>query len=75
MFAALFPGQGSQKIGMGRAFAEGSAAARAVFDRAEAALPGLLTTIWEGPEDALRLTESQQPALLAVSAARVAGSR
>ena len=75
MFAALFPGQGSQKVGMGRAFAEASAAARAVFDRAEAALPGLLDTIWEGPEEALRLTENQQPALLAVSAAAWAAWR
>ncbi|ADR36823.1 (Acyl-carrier-protein) S-malonyltransferase [Oceanithermus profundus DSM 14977] len=75
MFAALFPGQGSQKVGMGRAFAEGSAAARAVFERAEAALPGLLDTIWEGPEEALRLTENQQPALLAVSAAAWAAWR
>ncbi|WP_287372844.1 ACP S-malonyltransferase [Oceanithermus sp.] len=75
MFAALFPGQGSQKVGMGRAFAEASAAARAVFDRAEAALPGLLDTIWEGPEETLRLTENQQPALLAVSAAAWAAWR
>ncbi|WP_456444719.1 ACP S-malonyltransferase [Oceanithermus sp.] len=75
MFAALFPGQGSQRVGMGRAFYQESAAAREVLDRAEAVLPGLLDTIWEGPEEALRLTENQQPALLAVSAAAWAAWR
>ncbi len=69
MFAALFPGQGSQKVGMGRAVYEASPTARAVLDRAEEALPGLQKALWEGPEETLRLTENQQPALLAVSAA------
>ena len=75
MFAALFPGQGSQKIGMARAFYRESAAAREVLDRAEAVLPGLLETMWQGPEEALRLTENQQPALLAAAAAAWAAWR
>ena len=75
MFAALFPGQGSQQVGMGRAFYEGSSAAREVLDRAEATLPGLLELMWEGPEETLQLTENQQPALLAVSAAAWAAWR
>ncbi|WP_457637925.1 ACP S-malonyltransferase [Oceanithermus sp.] len=69
MFAALFPGQGSQKLGMGREFYQASAAARDVLDRAEATLPGLQQVMWQGPEEVLQLTENQQPALLAVSAA------
>lgn len=75
MFAALFPGQGSQKLGMARAFYQASAAAREVLDRAEAELPGLLATMWEGPEEELRLTENQQPALLAASVAAWAAWR
>ncbi len=66
MIAALFPGQGSQEIGMGKALYEGSRAAREALDRAEAALPGLLRLMWEGPEEELKLTANQQPALLAV---------
>lgn len=66
MIAALFPGQGSQEIGMGKALYEGSRAAREALDRAEEALPGLLKLMWEGPEEELRLTANQQPALLAV---------
>ncbi|GEM84465.1 ACP S-malonyltransferase [Meiothermus hypogaeus] len=66
MIAALFPGQGSQEIGMGKALYEGSRAAREALDRAEATLPGLLRLMWEGPEEELKLTANQQPALLAV---------
>lgn len=73
--AALFPGQGSQQVGMGRAFYDASAAARRVLDEAERALPGLLALMWEGPEDTLRLTENQQPALVAAGAAAYAAYR
>jgi len=57
---------------MGRALYEGSAAAREVLERAEAALPGLLPLMFEGPEEALTLTENAQPALLAVGCAAYA---
>ncbi|MFN4072488.1 MAG: ACP S-malonyltransferase [Thermus sp.] len=66
MYAALFPGQGSQRVGMGKALYQASPAAKEVLDRAEATLPGLLKLMWEGPEETLTLTENQQPALLAV---------
>ncbi len=66
MIAALFPGQGSQKVGMGQNLYTHALAAREVLDRAEATLPGLLSLIFEGPEETLTLTENAQPALLAV---------
>ncbi len=75
MRAALFPGQGSQAVGMGRALYEGSAAAREVLERAEAVLPGLLELMFEGPEETLTLTENAQPALLAVGYAAYAAYR
>jgi [acyl-carrier-protein] S-malonyltransferase len=66
----MFPGQGSQAVGMGRALAENFAAARQAFDEIDAALGDKLTTImWEGPAETLTLTENAQPALLAVSVA------
>lgn len=74
-FAALFPGQGSQSVGMGRAFFDESPAAREVLDRAEAALPGLLTRMFEGPAEELRRTSQQQPALVAAGAAAYAAWR
>ena len=68
--AFIFPGQGSQAVGMGKALAENFAPARAVFDEVDAALGEKLTkVIWEGPNETLTLTENTQPALLAVSLA------
>jgi [acyl-carrier-protein] S-malonyltransferase len=68
--AYVFPGQGSQKVGMGRAWAEASPAARATLAEADAALGWPLTRLcWEGPEEELNLTANTQPALLAVSTA------
>jgi [acyl-carrier-protein] S-malonyltransferase len=68
--ALVFPGQGSQAVGMGRALAENFAAARQAFDEVDVALGAKLTRImWEGPAETLTLTENTQPALLAVSIA------
>ena len=70
--AALFPGQGSQAVGMARDFYNHSVAAKRVLDEAEAAFPGLLELMWEGPLETLTLTANQQPALVAASAAAFA---
>jgi len=68
--AFVFPGQGSQAVGMGKALAETFPPARAVFDEVDAALGEKLTAImWDGPADRLTLTENAQPALMAVSVA------
>jgi [acyl-carrier-protein] S-malonyltransferase len=68
--AFVFPGQGSQAVGMGKALADNFAAARNVFDAVDDALGEKLTVImWEGPADRLTLTENAQPALMAVSLA------
>ena len=68
--AFVFPGQGSQAVGMGNSLAENFAAARAVFDEVDAALGQKLAALmWEGPEAELTLTENAQPALMAVSMA------
>jgi [acyl-carrier-protein] S-malonyltransferase len=68
--AFVFPGQGSQSVGMGKALAENFAAARRVFDEVDEALGEKLTaTMWSGPTDVLTLTENAQPALMAVSLA------
>ena len=68
--AFIFPGQGSQAVGMGRALADAFAAARLVFEEVDAALGEALTrVIWEGPDQTLMLTENAQPALMAVSLA------
>ncbi|HVV49524.1 MAG TPA: ACP S-malonyltransferase [Polyangia bacterium] len=68
--ALLFPGQGSQKVGMGRALHEADAAARAVFAEADAALGYSLSKLcFEGPEAELTLTANAQPAILTVSIA------
>ncbi len=68
--AFVFPGQGSQDVGMGKALAEVYPAARAVFEEVDAALGQNLSQImWEGPKETLTLTENAQPALMAVSMA------
>ncbi len=70
MIACIFPGQGSQSVGMGRALAEADPACRAVFDAADRALDTALSRIiFEGPADTLTLTEHTQPAILATSIA------
>jgi len=68
--AFLFPGQGAQTVGMGRALAERFPAARAVFETADRVLGYPLSTIcWEGPEAELTKTSNAQPALLTTSVA------
>ncbi|HUD70419.1 MAG TPA: ACP S-malonyltransferase [Dongiaceae bacterium] len=68
--ALVFPGQGSQAVGMGRAAAEAYPPARRVFERADAALGFPLSrTCFEGPDEALRLTATTQPAILTTSLA------
>jgi len=68
--AVVFPGQGSQAVGMGRALADSFAEARHLFEEVDDALgQNLSQLMWEGPEDQLTLTENAQPALMAVSLA------
>lgn len=70
MRAFVFPGQGAQTIGMGRALAEAYPAARAVFDEVDDALgESLSDLIWQGDIETLTLTENAQPALMATSIA------
>ena len=70
--AFIFPGQGSQAVGMGRELADAFPAARAVFDEIDDALGQKLSQVmWDGPADTLQLTENAQPALMAVSMAVV----
>lgn len=68
--ALIFPGQGSQAVGMGRELAEAFASARDVFDEVNEALgQNLSKLMWEGPQEDLTLTENAQPAIMAVSLA------
>lgn len=68
--AFVFPGQGSQVVGMGRALADNFAVARAVFDEVDEALGEKLSSvIWDGPIETLTLTANAQPALMATSLA------
>lgn len=78
MVGLLFPGQGSQFVGMGRDLAERYPEAAAVFEAADAALDAPLSAIaWDGPEDELTATRNAQPAILTHSVAvlRVVGER
>ncbi|HEX5080040.1 MAG TPA: acyltransferase domain-containing protein, partial [Geminicoccaceae bacterium] len=68
--ALIFPGQGSQAVGMGHALAVAAPEARRVFEEVDAALGEPLSQlIFEGPDERLRLTENAQPALMATSLA------
>jgi [acyl-carrier-protein] S-malonyltransferase len=68
--AFVFPGQGSQAVGMGKALADNFASAKAVFAEVDEALGQKLSSLmWDGPEADLTLTENAQPALMAVSMA------
>lgn len=70
MRAFIFPGQGSQSVGMGKAFAEAFASAREVFEEVDDALSQRLSRLmWDGPAAELELTENAQPAILACSLA------
>jgi [acyl-carrier-protein] S-malonyltransferase len=70
VIAFVFPGQGSQRVGMGQALAEAFTECRAVFEEADAALGAPLSRVcFEGPDEQLRLTENTQPAILTVSVA------
>ncbi len=72
----LFPGQGAQKVGMGKELYDASPAARAVFDRADAALDFSISAVcFEGPQEKLNLTDMSQPAILAASTASLAAMR
>jgi [acyl-carrier-protein] S-malonyltransferase len=72
-FALVFPGQGSQTVGMGRAVAAASPAAATVYSTADEALGEAISGLaWEGPEEQLNRTENAQPALLATSIAYLA---
>src|SRR5689334_10729987 len=71
--AFIFPGQGSQAVGMGRTLADAFASAHEVFEEVDDALEQKLSGLmWQGPEDELVLTENAQPAIMAASLAIIA---
>ncbi|MBF0477861.1 MAG: ACP S-malonyltransferase [Candidatus Omnitrophica bacterium] len=65
----IFPGQGSQTVGMGKELYDNSPIAKQIFDQAETIVPGLLKVIFEGPEELLTSTKFCQPAIVTVSIA------
>ncbi len=70
MIAFIFPGQGAQRVGMGKALADAFPVCRATFEEADAALGERLSALcFDGPEDRLTLTENAQPAMLTASVA------
>jgi [acyl-carrier-protein] S-malonyltransferase len=70
MIAFVFPGQGAQKVGMGKSLADAFAICRDTFAEADGALGDSLSALcFEGPDDRLMLTENTQPAILAMSTA------
>mgnify|MGYP000019866796 FL=1 len=74
MLSFIFPGQGSQRVGMGRALVDVHPECRATFEEADDVLGESLSTLcFEGPEDRLTLTENAQPAILMVSVATYRG--
>jgi [acyl-carrier-protein] S-malonyltransferase len=75
-YAFVFPGQGSQSVGMGRALADASPSAATIFAEADAALDRPIAPLaWDGPAEELDRTENAQPALLATSMAYLAALR
>ena len=74
--ALIFPGQGSQYVGMGKSLAENFSESREIYERVDDALnESFSKLIWEGPDDLLRKTENTQPALMATSMAAIAAAK
>ena len=74
--ALLFPGQGSQYVGMGKSLAENFLESKHVFERVDEALgENLSKLIWDGSEEVLKQTQNAQPALMATSMAAIEAAR